>query len=266
MTRSKQLTTATFLTLAILAYSSSQADAAQCGSTSAGFAAWKGEFAGEARAKGIGASAVSALMATNYAQASINADRGQRSFGLSLDQFLAKRGAATIVARGRSLKQSQAALFASIQSRYGVPPGPLIAIWGMETGFGSQRGNQNMLASIATLAYDCRRTAYFTEQLYAALQLIDRGALSPATRGSMHGEVGQTQFLPKNILAYGTGNLDNAANALNATANFLRAHGWRAGAGYQPGEPNFAAIEAWNAAGVYQRAIALMGRQIDGGE
>jgi membrane-bound lytic murein transglycosylase B len=58
-----------------------------------------------------------------------------------------------IVARGRGLKQSQAALFTSIQRRYGVPPGPLIAIWGMETGFGSQRGNQNMLSSIATLAY-----------------------------------------------------------------------------------------------------------------
>ena len=96
-------------------------------------------------------------------------------------------------------------------------------------------------------------SAYFTEHLYAALQLIDRGALSPAQRGSMHGEVGQTQFMPKNILAYGTGNLENAANALTSTANFLRAHGWRAGAGYQPGEPNFAAIQAWNAAGVYQR-------------
>ncbi|HEX3115730.1 MAG TPA: lytic murein transglycosylase [Bradyrhizobium sp.] len=241
------------------------ADAAQCGSTSAGFDTWKQQFAGEARAKGIGAAGVSALMAANYAQATINADRGQRSFSLSLDAFLAKRGAAAIVARGRSLKQSQGAMFASIQQRYGVPPGPLIAIWGMETGFGSQRGNQNMLSSIATLAYDCRRPAYFTEQLYAALQLIDRGALSPAQRGSMHGEVGQTQFLPKNILAYGSGNLEVAANALASTANFLKAHGWRAGAGYQPGEPNFAAIEAWNAASVYQRAIALMGRQIDGG-
>jgi membrane-bound lytic murein transglycosylase B len=266
MTKRKGLTTPTFLTLAMLACLTSHADAAQCGSTSAGFETWKSQFAGEARAKGIRDSTVSALMATNYAGATIAADRGQRSFSLSLDQFLAKRGAATIVARGRSLKQSQGALFASIQARYGVPPGPLLAIWGMETGFGSQRGNQNMLSSIATLAYDCRRTQYFTEQLYAALQLIDRGALSPATRGSMHGEVGQTQFLPKNILAYGTGNLDNAANALNSTANFLRAHGWRAGAGYQPGEPNFAAIQEWNAAGVYQKAIALMGRQIDGGE
>ena len=136
----------------------------------------------------------------------------------------------------------------------------------METGFGREHGNQNMLSSIATLAYDCRRPEYFTDQLYAALKLIDRGSLSPNTRGSMHGEIGQTQFLPKTMLEYGTGNLDNAANALSSTANFLKAHGWRPGAGYQPGEPNFAAIEAWNAATVYEKAIALMGRQIDGGE
>jgi membrane-bound lytic murein transglycosylase B len=264
MIRGSKLATAIFAAGAVLAWASTRAGAAQCGSSPAGFEAWKREYAEEARAKGIGASGVGALMGANYASATIAADRGQRSFGLSLDQFLAKRGASTIVARGRALKHSQAALFASIEQRYGVPPGPLIAIWGMETGFGSQRGNQNMLSSIATLAYDCRRPEYFTDQLYAALKLIDRGVLSANTRGSMHGEIGQTQFLPKNILAYGTGNLDVAANALSSTANFLRAHGWRAGAGYQPGEANFAAIQAWNAAGVYQKAIALMGRQIDG--
>ena len=241
------------------------AEAAQCGSTAAGFEAWKGQFAAEARGQGISAATVAALMATSYATATIAADRGQRSFRLSLDEFLAKRGASTIVARGRTLKQTHAALFASIQQRYGVPPGPLLAIWGMETAFGSQRGNQNTLSAVATLAYDCRRSEFFTEQLYATLKLIDRDVLSSSTRGSMHGEIGQTQFLPKNILAYGTGNLDVAANALNSTANFLKAHGWRAGAGYQPGEGNFAAIQAWNAASVYQRAIALMGRQIDGG-
>ena len=147
-----------------------------------------------------------------------------------------------------------------------MPPGPLLAIWGMETGFGSQRGNQNMLASIATLAYDCRRSAYFTEHLYAALQLIDRGALSADAARLDAWRSRPDQFMPKAILAYGTGNLENAANALTSTANFLKAHGWRTGAGYQPGEPNFAAIQAWNAAGVYQKAIALMGRQIDGGE
>ena len=212
----------------------------------------------------VGAGTIQALMATNYAQATINADRGQRSFSSRSTSFSpsaarppSSPGPPAQAIAGRAVRfHSQ---------RYGVPPGPLLAIWGMETGFGSQRGNQNMLASIATLAYDCRRSEYFTEHLYAALQLIDRGALSPSQRGSMHGEVGQTQFMPKAILAYGTGNLENSANALISTADFLKAHGWRAGAGYQPGEPNFAAIQAWNAAGVYQKAIALMGRQIDGG-
>ena len=266
MTQGRKLAYSTLALLAALATAAPPASAAPCGNGPGGFEAWKQQTAEQARAKGVGAAGISALMGTSYASATIAADRGQRSFSLSLPQFLAKRGASSIVARGRSMKQSHAAMFASIQQRYGVPPGPLIAIWGMETAFGSQRGNQNMLSSIATLAYDCRRPEYFTDQLYAALQLIDRGVLSASQRGSMHGEVGQTQFLPKNILAYGTGNLDNAANALSSTAAFLKAHGWRAGAGYQPGEPNFAAIQAWNAASVYQQAIAMMGRQIDGGE
>src|SRR4029077_13368738 len=130
--------------------------------------------------------------------------------------FLAKRGASNIVSRGRAMRQSHAAMFASIQQRYGVPPGPLIAIWGMETAFGSQHGNQNMLSSIATLAYDCRRPEYFTDQLYAALKLIDRGTLSASQRGSMHGEIGQTQFLPKTMLEYGVGNLESSSGALSS--------------------------------------------------
>ncbi|THD64182.1 MAG: murein transglycosylase [Bradyrhizobium sp.] len=264
MTKSKSLTIATFLLLPIFV-SGYHAHAAQCGNGPAGFETWKQQFAGEARAKGVGGNALSALMGASYAQATINADRSLHSFKLSLDQFMVKRGAAAVVARGRGMKQKNAALFASIEQRYGVPAGPLIAIWGMESAFGSQRGNQNMLSSIATLAYDCRRPEYFTDQLYAALKLIDRGTVAAGQRGSMHGEIGQTQFLPKTMLEYGVGNLESASGALTSTANFLKAHGWRAGAGYQPGEPNFAAIEAWNAAQVYQKAIAIMGRQIDGG-
>ena len=103
------------LIVAVLSLSS-PADAAQCGNGAGGFDAWKQSFAGEARAKGISASTIQAMMATNYAQATINADRGQRSFQLTLDQFLAKRGATTIVARGRQLKQSQGALFANIRA------------------------------------------------------------------------------------------------------------------------------------------------------
>jgi membrane-bound lytic murein transglycosylase B len=265
MTKGRQFKTLTMAALLALVCTSSKAGAAQCGSTAAGFEPWKQQFADEARARGVSAATLAALMATSYATATIAADRGQRSFRLSLDQFLAKRGGSAIVARGRALKQSNAALFAAIEQRFGIPPGPLLAIWGLETFFGSQRGNQHVLSAVATLAYDCRRSAYFTEHLYAILALIDRGILSPNARGSMHGEIGQTQFLPKSILNYGTGgNLDVSANALASTANFLTAHGWRAGAGYQPGEPNFAAIQAWNAAPVYQQAIALIGRQIDG--
>src|SRR5262245_9875433 len=172
MTRGRQFQTVTVAaSLALLAVAG-QAGAAQCGNSSGGYEAWKQEFAAEARAKGHKPGTIAALMATNYASATISADRGQKSFKLSFEQFMVKRGANAIVARGRSLKQTHAALFASIEQRYGVPAGPLIAIWGMETAFGTQKGNQNMLASIATLAYDCRRTAYFTDQLYATLTLI----------------------------------------------------------------------------------------------
>ena len=62
---------------------------------------------------------------------------------------------------GARSSNPSAALFAQIQQRYGVPPGPLLAIWGMETAFGSQRGNQNVLSAVATLAYDCRRSGLF---------------------------------------------------------------------------------------------------------
>jgi membrane-bound lytic murein transglycosylase B len=246
-----------------LSFVAGEASAAQCGRDASGFAAWKQSFANEARANGIGPRGIDALMGANYATATIRADRGLKSFRLSLDQFMAKRGGATIIARGKGLKRSNAALFASIQQSYGVPPGPLIAIWGMETGFGSVHGNQDMVSSVATLAYDCRRPAFFTDQLYAALKLVDKGTLSPRERSSMHGEIGQTQFMPKNVLQYGTGNLDSSAGALRSTANFLRAHGWSAGGGYQPGEANFGAIQAWNDASVYQKAIALIGQRID---
>jgi lytic murein transglycosylase len=260
----------TIVVVAALAMSVGAAEAAKCGNTSAGFEAWKKAFAAEAKANGIKAKSISALMRTSYSTGTIRADRSQKSFKLSLKAFMAKRGAAGIVSRGRSLKRSNAALFASIEKRFGVPPGPLLAIWGMETGFGGFTGSQNTLSAVATLAYDCRRPAYFTEHLYAALKLVDRGVISSSTRGAMHGEVGQTQFLPKNILLYaadgdgGGVNLNSRADALASTARFLKGHGWVAGLGYQPGQPNFGAIQGWNAASVYQKAIAIIGKQIDG--
>ena len=241
------------------------ATAASCSSTSGAYENWKSEFAAEAKAQGIKAKAISALMSTSYATATIKADRNQHSFKLSLKAFMVKRGASAIISQGRGKKKANAALFASIEKKYGVPPGPLIAIWGMETAFGNFTGNQNTLSAVATLAYDCRRTEFFTEQLYAALKLVERGAMSGSSRGAMHGELGQTQFMPKNVLLYGdSGNLNGKEAALASTARFLVGHGWQRGEGYQPGEPNFSAIQGWNAAKVYQQAIAIMGKQIDG--
>jgi lytic murein transglycosylase len=247
------------------------AEAAQCGNNAAGYNAWLQQTLKEAPSRGVGKAGISALASTKYAQATINADRNQKSFKLSFEDFMKKRGADTIIKRGKAMKAQNAALFANIEKRYGVPAGPLIAIWGMETGFGNYLGKQHTVSAVATLAYDCRRSDYFTEQLYAALKLVDQGDLSPQAVGAMHGEVGQTQFMPANVLKYGVSgsgsahfDLKNKADALHSTANFLVGHGWSRGAGYQPGEPNYGAIQGWNAAQVYQRAIAVMGKAIDG--
>jgi lytic murein transglycosylase len=251
-----------------------QADAKQCGNTSAGFAAWVGEFQREARAQGISADTLSAALSNvKYATRTIHLDRTQKTFKMSFDEFMQKRGADYIISRGRKLKAQHADLFARIEAAFGVPAGPLIAIWGMETAFGKFSGDQDIFSPLATLAYDCRRSAFFEEQLYAALKLLQTAQLSRADMvGAGHGEIGQMQFLPANYVRYGVdgdgnGRVDmvgSSADALASTANYLRSHGWKKGRGYQPGETNFAAIQEWNKAGVYQKAIASIGKSIDG--
>ena len=104
---------------------------------------------------------------------------------------------------------------------------------------------------------------FFYPHAIGALKLVDRGALSAGSVGAMHGEIGHTQFLPGNVLKYGVGNknLRDKNTALTSTANFLRGHGWSAGAGY---DGNMGAIAGWNSASVYQQAIARIGTAIDG--
>ena len=95
------------------AHRAAPAAAAQCGNGPGGFENWKQNFAEEARGS-VGEAGVNALMNTHYNSATISADRGQKSFHLSLEAFMAKRGASAIVARGRQLKRSQAGLFSAI--------------------------------------------------------------------------------------------------------------------------------------------------------
>lgn len=257
--------------LALTTLLSAATAAAACGNTASGFDAWKTEFAREARAAGVGQRGLQALANTRYSQSTINADRNQKSFRYSLDKFMQVRGAATIVSQGRNRKARNPQFYASLERIYGVPAGVLIAIHGMETGFGRFMGDSQVVSAITTLAYDCRRSDFFKPHAIGALALVDRGSISMNTKGAKHGELGHTQFLPGNALRYGVdGNGDgrvdfyNETDAMASTANFLRAKGWRPGAGYQQGQPNFAVIKQWNAATVYQQAIAIMAAQIDG--
>jgi membrane-bound lytic murein transglycosylase B len=256
---------------ALLALLPFAAHATSCSDTGGRYEDWKAEMAADAKASGVGKRGVEALMATSYSKATISADRNQKSFKYTLDKFLQVRGADTIIAQGRSRKAKNADFYAALEAQYGVPAGVLIAIHGMETAFGGFMGDTNVVSAIATLTYDCRRSDFFKPHLIGALKLVDQGSISMQTVGAKHGELGHTQFLPGNALAYGVdGNGDgtvdfyNMTDALASTANFLRQKGWKPGKGYQEGEPNFEVIKQWNAAKVYQQAIALMGARIDG--
>lgn len=245
--------------------------AASCGNTASGFDAWKADFAKEARKSGVKKRGLAALASAQYATGTIQADRNQKSFKLTLDRFLKIRGADTIVAQGRKRKARNPGFYDALEKRYGVPAGVLIAIHGMETGFGGFMGNSTVVSAIVTLTYDCRRSDFFKPHAVGALKLVDQGAISSNTKGAKHGELGHTQFLPGNALNFGVdgdgnGKVDfyNVTDAMASTANFLRQKGWKPGKGYQEGQPNFAAIKQWNAATVYQQAIALMAARIDG--
>jgi lytic murein transglycosylase len=246
--------------------------AASCGNGPAGFPAWLEHFKSEAAARGISERVIrTALDGVTYNPQVIRLDRNQHSFKLSLQQFMARRAPPSYIARARSMMRANAGLLERIQSRFGVQPEVLVAIWGMETGFGANSGNMPTIRSLATLAYDCRRSEFFTNELVSALEIIQRGYI-PASqlRGAWAGELGQTQFLASKYLQYavdfdGDGRRDlihSRADVLASTANFLRAHGWQPGAGYMPGEPNFRVFAEWNRASVYQQALALFASKI----
>lgn len=244
---------------------------AQCGNTAQGFDAWKTGFAQDAKRAGVKKRGLAALSQARYATRTIAADRNQKSFRYSLPKFMQIRGADTIVAQGRKRKARNPDFYAALERQYGVPAGVLIAIHGMETAFGNFMGDSDVVSAIVTLTYDCRRSDFFEPHALGALKLVDQGAITGTTKGAKHGELGHTQFLPGNALQYGIdangdGRVDfyNQTDALASTANFLRQKGWKPGQGYQEGQPNFTAIKQWNAATVYQQAIAIMGARIDG--
>lgn len=261
----RRLGAALVLTFAITA----PAAAATCGNDASGFNAWLAEFRREAAGQGISPGALRALDGVTYDTKVIRLDRNQRHFNQSFEQFAANRITAGRLSKGRAILKSQAALFQRIEQRFGVPGPILVAIWAMETDFGANQGKMPVFRSLATLAYDCRRTAFFTGQLLDALRIVQRGDLSVGEmRGAWAGELGQTQFMPSSYVRFaidfdGNGRADlirSTPDVLASTANYLKGYGW-SGRSWQNGA-NSAALAGWNKAGVYQKAIALFATKL----
>lgn len=129
------------------------------------------------------------------------------------------------------------ALLDEIGQRYGVPPRYIVALWGIETDFGHSIGSYPVVAALATLAYDGRRSAFFRRELINALLMIQNDNIDPAIMiGSWAGAMGQSQFMPSSFLAYavsyrgkGAPDIWNKTDDVFASiANYLSRLGWRA--------------------------------------
>ena len=200
------------------------ARAAPCGSSASGFPQWLEEMKRDAAADGVSQRTLDAALAgVTYDHAVIGRDRGQRIFHQSFEKFSSRLVTPARLSKARALLQRHAALLTQIEARYGVPGAVLVAIWGLETGFGADNGRFRTMQALATLAYDCRRSAQFHEELNHALKIIERGDMSPAQmRGDWAGEIGQTQFMPSSYLKYGVDfDGDGRRDLIRSTADAL---------------------------------------------
>jgi len=253
-----------------LAISTSIAQAAvACGSGN--FQAWLDDFKTEAASKGISqATITSSLNGVTLDQSVINRDHSQKVFDQTFEQF-SGRMVPPRLSRGANMLKQYGSVLSRVEETYGVPGEVLVAIWGLETDFGVNIGKFPTLRSLATLAYDCRRSELFRGELLDALRIIDRGDMSASDmHGAWAGEIGQTQFMPSNYVKYAVdfdanGKRDllrSAPDVLASTANFLASHGWQKGKDWQPGSPNFPALQEWNKSDVYSRTVAYFATQL----
>lgn len=258
---------ASFLTL-------SPVHAASCGNNANGFGPWLNDFKRRAASQGIPARAINAsLKGVTYDKRVIRLDRSQKSFKLSFAQFYKRRVNNAMIGRGRKLMARHKKLFDGIERTYGVPASVIVAIWGLETGFGGNSGNMSVMRSLATLAYDCRRSEFFANELMSALTIVKRGDMAPSKmRGAWAGELGQTQFLASSYVKFavdydrnGRRDLINSVpDVLASTANYLKQHGWRRGRSWEPGSANYNVLFKWNRAKVYVQTISVMASKLGG--
>ena len=205
------------------------------------FDSWMRDFRKEAAAEGISPRVISSVLdGMTPDQSVISRDRRQGFFAQSFLAFSAKLATPNRVTNGRAqIKRNQAAFDRAVK-QFGVHPAVITGFWALESDFGAGMGKLPIMRSLVTLAYDCRRGPMFRDELKAALQIIQRGDMTPDTMiGSWAGEIGQTQFLPTRYLEHaidydgdGRPNLfDNATDIIGTTANYMSHLGWR------PNEP-----------------------------
>ena len=249
------------------------AQAASCAGDFRGFLA---QMAREAQGQGISRAVIDqAFAGVTQDQAVLAFDRRQRgTFRKSFEAYAATRVTAGRITRGHQMLQRHAGLLSRIERQFGVPPAVIVAIWGLESDFGSgDMGKLPVVRVVATLAHDCRRTELFQRELLAALKIVQRGDLPLGQLiGAYAGEIGQTQFLPSSYIKYGVdfdgnGHVDlrhSVPDVLASTANLLKVSGWQPGGGYHEGSANFQAMREWNRAEIYRKTIALFADRLAG--
>lgn len=201
------------------------------------FATWLDEVRIEARERGISEKVIrSALKDIKPVERIIKRDRNQSEFKLTLPVYMKRVVTPLNIRRGRSLAGKHKELLSRVSKKYGVQPRVILAIWGIETRFGAVKANVPVIPSVATLAFDRRRSKYFRSQLFATLIMLDRGYIELENlKGSWAGAMGQPQFMPSSYLAYaqdfdGDGRRDiwkNTGDVFASIANYLAKHGWR---------------------------------------
>ncbi len=206
----------------------------------AGWDAWVDGFMSRASAKGIPQGTLdAAFRAAGFLPEVIEKDRNQTEFNRTLEDYLNIAASDERVSLGREKFAQFGKVLAALESRYGVERQVVAAIWGLESFFGTRRGNVPVVSALSTLAYEGRRGEFFEGQLVAALKILQSGDISPgAMTGSWAGAMGHTQFIPTSYLAYavdftGDGRRDiwseDPSDALASTASYLARSGWTSG-------------------------------------
>ncbi|MGR3410308.1 MAG: lytic murein transglycosylase [Paracoccus sp. (in: a-proteobacteria)] len=197
-------------------------------------------FRGRALSSGVSAATYdNAMRLARYNPDVIRLDRKQAEFSRPVWLYLDSAVSDSRIETGRQKNAQLSRTLSAIEGRYGVPREIVLAVWGMESNFGANRGKMQIIPSLTTLAYDGRRGEMFQNQLIAALRILQAGDTDPEHMlGSWAGAMGHTQFMPTSYLEYavdftGDGRRDiwseDPTDALASTAAYLARNGWQAG-------------------------------------